>query len=440
MESSVLDTPVSALALPAAPAAGAETWVSAVAPASSAAGERFWATVRSTIAFLVPVLLTAAVLAVAIGARLEQYGGNISGFVKFGAAFTSYTHPPSGAVVGTGASAEGYDGQFYYEMARDPLLLHDSTVRSLLAAPQNVPRALFASHNQGYRLRRVGYPAASFLLGHALGLTLPVSMLAVNVITVLALTVGMTWYARRRGWSTLWALSVSLLPGLLLATRRDLADPLAVAAAVGALVAWSGRHRRVAVALLILAVLTREVMVTAVLAIALEAGVRAWRERGAPGALRRIVRHTWPAVVLPALAFGGWELYINLRSGGISGGAGLTLPMLNFVHELKSFGSVPAGMAAWEAVYLLLMLVALGISLYALRSECTVATAGAALFGLTVLVAPFNDIWGNARDSLPMLVLLLVAGLQLRVRPPLYVCVAAATMTAFIPLATTAAF
>lgn len=390
--------------------------------------------VRNWVAVLIPVVLVAVVLAVALGIRLADYDGNVTGFVKFGTQFTSFTHPPRGAVIGVGGDASGYDGQFYYAIARDPLLRDDQTVKSLQSAPQNVPGALVASSNQGYRLLRMGYPAIASLLATATGLSVAAAMLAVNVVVVLLLTGGLAYYARRRGWSSLWSLCVGLLPGLLLATRRDLADPLAVSVALAGLLSWTYGRRRLGVALLILAVLTREVMIAAVAAVALEAVIRSWRERGMPGIVRRVLRESWPAVVLPAAAFAGWDLYVNLRTGGLSGGAGLSVPFANFLHEARSVGGVPPGMALWETAYLFLMIAAIALSVRLLRSEVTVTSAAAALFALTVVVAPFNDAWGTARDSLPMLSLLLVTGLQRRDAALLSVCGAAAAMTAFLPL------
>jgi hypothetical protein len=75
-----------------------------------------------------PVLIVAGVLAIAIGFNLARYHGNLTGFVEFGSRFVAATHPPAGAIVD---SPRGYDGQFFYLQARDPLLLHDSTIAAI---------------------------------------------------------------------------------------------------------------------------------------------------------------------------------------------------------------------------------------------------------------------------------------------------------------------
>jgi len=391
----------------------------------------------AALAILLPVVVVALVLALAVGARLQAFGGNITGFVHFGSAFEAFTQPPRGAAIETGRSSAGYDGQFYYLIARDPLLLHDSTVTRLRDAPQNAGSQALGSSNQAYRLQRVAYPALAFLVARVLGLTTASAMLAVNVAVVLILAAGFGYYARRRGWSPLWAVALALLPGLLLATLRDLPTPLAVTCALGGLLAYAGTRRKLAVALLAVAVLAREVMIVAVLAIAVDAAARCLRDRAAA---RRIAREAWPAVALPMLAFGAWYLYVCFRSGGTSGGAGVTLPVVHFATQVGAAVADPDGMIVWEVAYVLLMLVASGAAARAFARRQTVVSAAAALFALTFLVAPFNDVWGEARDSLPMLALLLVIGLERRDSRLLAICSAAAAMTALVPLAIPGSF
>ena len=96
-----------------------------------------------------PILVVALGLTGLIVPRLVAYHGNPSGFVQFGHYFAPQTHPPDGAIVG---SPIGYDGQFYWIQARDPLVLHPSTLADIDAA------------GRGYNLQRVAYPALAALL------------------------------------------------------------------------------------------------------------------------------------------------------------------------------------------------------------------------------------------------------------------------------------
>src|SRR5581483_6090903 len=215
------------------------------------------------------------------------------------------------------------------------------------------------SGNQAYRLQRVAYPALVSLLAGSLGLGVSTSMLAVNVLVLLVLTGGFALYLMRRGYSTIWAAMLGLLPGLLLATLRDLPDPLAIACALGGILAWTGDRRRLGVALLVVAVLTREVMMAAVLALAGQAALQAWRARDQPGCARKIVREAWPAVVLPSLAFLGWHLYVLVRAGGGVGGSGLSVPLVHFARQLGTLTTASPSLAVWQLVYLAIMLAAL---------------------------------------------------------------------------------
>ena len=66
-----------------------------------------------------PVLVTAVVLLALVGARLVQYDRDPTGFVQFGRAAAPAVMPPAGARI---ESEIGYDGQFFYVQAVDPLL------------------------------------------------------------------------------------------------------------------------------------------------------------------------------------------------------------------------------------------------------------------------------------------------------------------------------
>jgi len=387
---------------------------------SLAAGADPRARLGPLLELLLPVVLVALALAIGLRTELAHYGGDLSGFVQFGSHFVRDTHPPRGSVILRGASSNGYDGQFYYVLARDPLLLHHSTLADL--------------DGQVFRAERIGYPALAALVSHAARVTLPLALVSVNVAVVVFLTLGFAWYARSRGWSGLWALALGLLPGFLLATLRDLTDPLATAAALSGLIAYSRGYRWSAGLLLSLAVLTREPMALVVVAVAIDAATRAWHERRAAGSVRETIRGAAPTVVLPALAFLGWELYVIVRNGGVVGHAALRFP--TFVSSISAaIHSAPAKLIVWDVTYEVLILAAVVAALILVwRNRSTFAIA-AMLVGVSMFFSGFQPIWGDTRDSLPVLALLLVAGLEQQHRAVLGICVAAAAMTALIPFA-----
>ena len=264
-----------------------------------------------------PVLVVGVVVLGLIGLRLAVNGGNLTSFIQFGHALRYATHPPHGALVRTGT---GYDGQFFYIQARDPLLLHHSTIAAMRAA------------GAGFRLQRMAYPTLAFLLAGGNTAELPLTLLAINALVLLGVAGFFAAYARRRGWPALWAVALVLMPGLLLPAMRDLSDPLATASVLaGVLLAQSGKRWWAAAALTV-AVLTREVAMLVILAFAVELGLRAWQVRRQPGGWRPVLRQGWPMIVLPGAAFTLWQLYVMARYGGPVGGAAISIPVLNLIQ------------------------------------------------------------------------------------------------------------
>ncbi len=370
-----------------------------------------------------PVVVVAVGLAILIGARLLVYHGNPTGLIQFGERTVQYTHPPRGAVV---ESAAGYDGQFYWIQANDPLLLHRATVPDLRGAAP------------GYHLQRPAYPALAYLLAAGQRTAIPWTMLAVNLLAVLGIAAGFAEYARRQGWSVWWALAVGLMPGLVLATMRDLSDPLAVACMLGGLLMFERGRRWWAAGLLSVAVLAREPMTLAVVALAIDAVARWWRLRHESGALRRVAGHAWPAVVVPAAAFLGWQAYIHARygSGAAAAGQPVLPPFRDFVVEARrAIRDEPPLQAAWEVANLALILAAVGAAVSLLRRGVTTASVAAVLFALNLTVIIFADQWGETRYSAPLFAALLLSGLDRRSRVSVSICAAVAAMTVLVPIA-----
>jgi hypothetical protein len=371
-----------------------------------------------------PVLVVAALLAAFIFARLGTYHDNATGFVVFGHHFAPSIHPPRGALIN---SPDGYDGQFFYLQAKDPLLLHDSTI------------AAFRASTEAFRMERMAYPALAWLLAAGQVSAIPWSLLAINVLAVLGLTAGFAIYARRRGWSAWWALGVGLLAGLLTATLRDLSDPVAVASMLAGLLLWQRRRRWWAAALLTVAVLAREPMTLAVVAVVVAAAVRWWRTRSEPRALRRAASEVWPVVIVPALAFIAWQAYIDARYGASVTGtssASYQPPFVGLIREVRrTFDLGSRRDILWDLAYLGLISTGIVAALALVRQKVTVPGVAAVAFGLSLLVVTFGDSWSYTRLSAPMFATLLIAGLEQRHRPALLVCAAAAAMTLVLPLA-----
>ncbi len=372
-----------------------------------------------------PVAVVALVLTLSITLNLRADGGNLTGFIEFGTRFAHATHPPPGALVG---SPSGYDGQFFYVQALDPLLLHDSTVNAMRATGEE------------FRLQRVGYPVLAAIMAGGRRSAIPFALLAVNVMMLLGVAGAFAIYARRQGWSTLWALAIALMPGMLLATVMDLSDPLALAGLLSALLLWRSGRRWPAALALTVAVLTREVMMLAVVAVAAEACVRGYRTRATPGMWRATASEVWPVIIIPSAMFAAWRAYLMVRYGGPIGGAGLSVPLVNLVQELKGSFRGYAPTAAWDAANVLLILAASGAAICSVRRRVTVLNAAACALALGVLVPTLGSVWSDTRLSAPLFALLLIDGLHQRNRYEVGIGAAAAAMTMLIPFAIPGAF
>ncbi len=370
---------------------------------------------------VVPVLIVAAVLGLVIWAQLDVAGGNLTAFAVFGRGYASAIHPPAGALLNT---ATGYDGQFFYVQALDPLLLRDATVHALTEA------------GAAFRMQRMAYPGLAYLLAGGQASAVPFALLAVNVLVLLGLTGAFATYVARRGWSPLWALALTLMPGMLLPVFRDLSDPLATAALVAGIV-WCRDGRRWPAALaLTVAILAREVMIVAVVGIAGEAAVRGWRARRLSWGTGHLRGHVWPVIALPVAAFAAWQAYVGIRNGGLPGDANFGLPFANLIQEARwSLAGRPPLYAAWDIGYLLLILAAVGMAFLSAWRRLTVTSAAVAAIAIGVLVPGFGDIWSDTRLSAPLFAALLIDGLQRRDRPALVISTAAASMTALLAVA-----
>jgi hypothetical protein len=177
-------------------------------------------------------------------------------FVHLGTVWTE--HDPQGGW--------GYDGQFSYQLAKDPL-----------GASQFMDNAAFRS-------QRIVYPLVVYALARGQRVLVPYVLLAVGWLAVVASVTLLASQLRRHGLSPWYSLAYGLYFGVAIGFTFDLAEPL-----MGALVAlgiwlhavWDAPERRrvlAAAAIFGLAALTRETAALFPLAYAAHAAWgRDWR-------------------------------------------------------------------------------------------------------------------------------------------------------------------
>lgn len=188
-------------------------------------------------------VILAAVYAPFLVARLTAY--NALWFVHIGRQMLGASH--SSAVISPTVgwtSPVGYDGQYYWALAVDPVHAKD-----------------YMPTNGGFVYSRVLYPGLARALSFGSAEAVPYAMLAINLLAVVVGTLAIAAWLRRRGLSPGLALIYGLFPGLVFCVFRDLTEPLAFAFVALAGVVFDQRSRYStawAAVFLALAGLTRE--------------------------------------------------------------------------------------------------------------------------------------------------------------------------------------
>jgi hypothetical protein len=264
-----------------------------------------------------------------------------------------------------GFAGDGYDGQFYYALARDPWRVHQE-----LDSP-------------ALRHKRILYPALAWLLAAGNPDRLVYALPLVNVLAIAGLAGLGGFLSLRQGLSPWWGCLLPLAVNAGLAALRDLTDPLSTFLVCGLLVAWLVRARWWVAALWAVgAVFCREqnaVVVGLLLAVA------GWQRRGwlALGLAGTLV--LWAGWIgLLWTVYGTWPFH-SAESHVL---AWPFLGMVEGVHQLAGTASRP-----WLLAHLLGLLT-LGLDLvvfaWLLRRNCDL------VFRLLLLLAVLPVLLGGA--------------------------------------------
>jgi hypothetical protein len=235
---------------------------------------------------LAPALVTLALMAAVVGSVIIVANGDAMALVQMGSRFENHV------VNGTW----GYDGQFYYYIARD---LNPQTTAAYLDIP-------------AYRYQRILYPLMAHIISFGNLALIPWVMV---ILSVLAQAMG-TWMVAKIldswGINVWFALVYGMWIGFGLAVRTVMAEPLAFGLVAGAWLANQRGRLGLTWVLLGLSLFAKEVTVGFILAFALD---MVWHRRW---------RHLIGLVLvagLPYLVFQLWLLGMFGRFGIGSGGA-----------------------------------------------------------------------------------------------------------------------
>jgi hypothetical protein len=314
-----------------------------------------------------------------VAARDLTHGGRLGAFALGSSVFV---HPGATADLPVHTGTNGYDGQFYYRLALNPLT-HQATAFHITL------------DNPPYRQQRIGLPATAWFVREVFRAPTSLALVLVNVLALVAIGwTGAVW-ARQYGRSTWWGLALAASPALVMALARDLTEPLATAALLVGLLSWTRRRWWLASFAFTVAVLCRETALAVLLGMGVWCFVRLLR-----GGLvrRRTAAAQVVALCVPAAVEVAWQFHVREVWGGklptLSGsnqlGFSLLRPARSFFFNAHSIGLSHQGIL--DGIWLverflllaLLIVVASGLLRSAAPPELRLGWVFAALLALTV--------------------------------------------------------
>lgn len=328
------------------------------------------------------------ILLALVASKFSQQTGFTS-LIRFGEAWESTRHPAlEGLPIATVPHSNGYDGQFYAQLALDPLLLSPETSAAL-----DVP---------DYRARRVLVPAVASVGGAGNPWRTLQIFALLNVVCWLILawvlwqqTAGSDWMSFARWIGCMFGM------GVLESVRQSLVDLPALLLLTLAILANDQARSAKSTCWLALANLAKESSLLGGIALAIE-GLR-W-----PFTTKRKAI----SVVASAIPLGAWCLYIHYRmtsSTETSGAGNFTWPLVGLILQIKtSFAEIAD--SNWDGRYTMGLVAITGLIAQAWtlwRSPNFASNwwrVGAAYALLLLVLSPWvwSGYWAACRALLPM--------------------------------------
>jgi hypothetical protein len=271
-----------------------------------------------------PILPGLIALLAALGFALARWQtwamGNVGRFILVGRHFATPSQLPPGIPV---APTYGYDGQFFYRLALNPVNFSHVAYGIRMDKP--------------YRYMRIGYPWLTWLVSFGQHVLVPVMLVMINIAAIGAMGYLGGMFARQGGRHALAGLVLPAYFGLLTSLSRDTAEPLAAACLLGGLLAIRARRPLLAGLLLAYGALTRETVMVVVGALAIVRVIGVIRR---PRSVRP--RRDDLAWAVPAVAFAAWQVVVKvavgsfplLDDGGDNTGSPFITPLKAVEHNL----------------------------------------------------------------------------------------------------------
>ena len=329
-----------------------------------------------------------AALAVLVGAAIVVSRlflvdhGDVSRFIGLGVVFTHRAGLPPGLFVDHGA---GWDGQYYYRLALDPLDLHHTAFGITLDTP--------------YRLQRIGYPLLAWLAAAGRGWLVPWALIGVNLVALGVLAGLGAVLARDAGRRPMWGLLLAGYWGFPLSMSWDLSGVVLTAMLVAALLALRRDRPLVAALALTASVLTKETMLVVVGALALSELVGFVRADGGLNSVRRQV-----AWALPSVAFIAWQVVIRRADGGggidADAGRNLAWPLVAVSREVgRDITHITNVISVIDLAQIALLLALATLTITTISRSTAPLCERLALVVMTILALCLSSaVWSGQKD------------------------------------------
>ncbi len=327
-------------------------------------------------ALLGPVLAAVLLHAVLLTIYVHRHGDDAAALVCVGE--NRIGQPPYEAITRS-IGSDGYDGQFYYALARNPWKRHTAGIDSPAA-----------------RHLRLLYPAVCWLFSHGAPRLLIWIMPLVNLLAIGGLTVLGSMLAMRNGMNAWWGFTLPLAVTVGLPAMRNLTDPVSTCAVCGLVIAWLLGWPCWAVVLWAAAAIFSREQNLAIALLLLGTGL--WQGRFRLAAAIGVVILTWLAwVSLLRSVYGTWPFL----DGGGNFGLPLTGLALRWEQAVQVFTDPTRGRFgnAWSTFNLTLELSLVAGLLLARKSSGPVTMLLLAGAALTLMAGPaiYEEFWGYAR-------------------------------------------
>lgn len=204
----------------------------------------------------------------------------------------------------------GYDGQFYYRLARDPF----TTTRSAYGVTLDMP---------AYRHQRILYPFLAWCLSFGKAAWTPWALIAVNLIAFCAIGwLGGAW-AKLESQHAMWGALPLFHLGFSFSLLGDLTEIVEIAFLLGGLLLVKKKRFGRASLCLCLAVLAKETALPAAMAVAVASLFLQWKSRAKTGSFDVTVLFLLtPLAIYFALQFVLWRVWgtmpLAMGSGNLS--------------------------------------------------------------------------------------------------------------------------